>query len=325
MRVLVICTGSIGQRHLKNITSYFPNVEHAVLHLKSNKSENQKDGDYYSLAEAFTFNPDAVIIACPATLHIPIAIEFAKKGIHLFIEKPLSHNLTDINDLIKITQEQNILAMVGYNLKFFPLLIKVKELIETGHIGKILHVSADAGQYLPSWRPSVDYRHTVSAKKELGGGVLLELSHEIDYVQWLCGEVTSIIAKNEKLTDLDIDVEDTSEILLKFKNGILGRIHIDMIDRNTTRTLSVIGSEGTIKLNIIDGTIMIYTASETSKITFSPEECDRNIMYIEELRHFFDCIETGKQPINSITDAKNVLLTIESARLSSDTGKEILI
>jgi len=172
-RYLVVSAGSIGRRHIANLRHLRPDAEIGVLRLHNRATQESlpeyADLQFDCLASAISFRPGAAIIASPATTHLELANAFADAGIHLFIEKPISHSTEGVQALIEKAQAHEIKLMVGYNLRFLPSLRKVRELINSGTIGEVRYVRADCGQYLPDWQPETDYRTTVSARSELGG------------------------------------------------------------------------------------------------------------------------------------------------------------
>ena len=183
--VLIVGLGSIGQRHVKVIHFLFPNIKIIILRHKSCKDDTKHLGFYKcvtSFNDAVKLNPQAAIISNPASMHIDIAKKLASTGISLLIEKPISDSIEGVKELIDICYQNNVILMTGYNLRFLPSLVEFRKQIHSRKIGKIYSIRSEVGQYLPSWRPEIDYRASVSAQKSLGGGALLELSHEIDYL-----------------------------------------------------------------------------------------------------------------------------------------------
>jgi len=252
--VLIVGLGSIGKRHISIINSSFPNINIVVL-----RHKNCSEKEYGSLKiskcvttlnDALKTNPQAAIIANPASKHTEIAKELASNGVDILVEKPISSNSKDAKELIETCEKNNTILMVGYNLRFLPSLIHFKQCIQSNLIGKIYSIRSEIGQYLPNWRLGFDYRHGVSAKKSLGGGVLLELSHEIDYLKWIFGSVNWVKAHISKQSGLDIDVEDSANIILGFKSNDVGELtaslNMDFIRHDTTRKCFVIGEKGTL-------------------------------------------------------------------------------
>ncbi|MCK5214130.1 MAG: Gfo/Idh/MocA family oxidoreductase [Candidatus Omnitrophica bacterium] len=327
MKILIIGLGSIGRRHLKTVKSIDPTIEAAVLR------EHSKDKDVGDVAglvaevflkrdDALAWRPDAVIIANPAPYHIETAGIFASGGSHIFLEKPLSDSLEGIDDLLALCREQKCVLMVGYCLRFLEPLKVLKKEIDAGRIGKVLHIHATVGRYLPDWRPGQDYRQTVSARKDSGGGVILELSHEIDYVRWLMGEVAKIDSLVAKISEFDIDVEDIAEINLRFESGAIGHIHMDMLDRAANRSCRIVGTEGTMKWEY-DGnhSVKLYDAQAEKWISlWEKEGFDYNRMFIDQFNNFFECIKNGQEPLINGEEGRRVLELVMEAKNSSQQG-----
>ncbi|HEC14314.1 MAG TPA: Gfo/Idh/MocA family oxidoreductase, partial [Rhodospirillales bacterium] len=186
-KLLIVGLGSIGRRHVAVARELEPGMEIMAL-----RRAGSACGDvvvFTSLDEALNARPDAVIIANPAPLHVATAQAFVEAGKHVLIEKPLSDRLDGIDKLLASSRRRGTVLQVGYCLRFHPSLIAMKQAVAEGRIGRILSLRAEVGHYLPDWRPGSDYRSAVSARRDLGGGVLLELSHEIDLARWLAGEV----------------------------------------------------------------------------------------------------------------------------------------
>src|SRR5262249_39063512 len=157
------------------------------------------------------------IIASPASAHLEAALALADAGIHLLVEKPIANSSEGVHELIERCRKHQLVLMVGYNLRFMPSLRRAKQMIESGVIGTVLSARVEVGQYLPQWRPHADYRQGVTAQSALGGGALLELSHDIDYILWILGLPAQLSASGGKYSNLEIDVEDMVEILLEYE------------------------------------------------------------------------------------------------------------
>lgn len=322
MKILIAGLGSIGRRHLNNIKTLFPDCEIIALrHSQTNQSESIPGLNYnvYTLSEAIEFKPDIAFLTNPSPFHIPIAKGLAEEGIHLFIEKPLSDDLIGIYDFFQVCKSKRIKVMVGYNLRFRKSLTALKKTLRSGLIGTIISYRVEVGQYLPDWRIETDYRNSVSAKRALGGGALLELSHEIDYTRWLLGDFDTVSALTGKYSNLEIDVEDVAEINFKTKSGVLGNIHLDMVNRSKTRTCQIVGSKGTVYLDLISESLKLCNANDSSfSYLLSPQNIDANRVYLDEVSHFFDCIKNNNEPAVSIEDGIAVMEIIDAIRRSSN-------
>ena len=266
MRALIVGLGSIGKRHLRNLRAIMPTAEITVWR-QHGKSENdaelhpQANRFVYFLEDALNTRPEIAIIANPASYHVKTALEMAHAGASLLIEKPISNATEAVRDLIEFCAGRSLTLLVGYNLRFQPALQALQQQVRCGAIGQVLCLQAEVGQYLPDWRPDSNYSQGVSAQSQLGGGVILELSHELDYARWLMGEVESVSAQTKKLSDLNLDVEDTANILLTFTSGAMGNLHLNMIQQNASRTCKLIGTEGSLIWDGISSEVNQYSAN----------------------------------------------------------------
>lgn len=323
-RVLIVGLGSIGKRHVRLIRELIPNVQIIVLRHKScqNLSGVDIDNCVTNLTDALAFQPQAAIIANPASYHIDVALSLAKAGVHLLIEKPISNTSQGVLELIEICRSQDVTLMTAYNLRFLPSLQYFRELIMNRHMGQAISVRAEIGQYLPSWRPDTDYRQTVSAKAALGGGVLLELSHEFDYLRWLFGEVEWVSANCLKQSDLQIDVEDTVHVLLGFtqrsgKSKLVASLNMDFVRHDTTRICTVIGKKGSLRWNALLGTVEYFEQDSKSWEVLYEHQHQRDDSYRAEWKHFLACINEDRTPEITGHDGLAVLKIIEAAHYSS--------
>jgi predicted dehydrogenase len=208
------------------------------------------DHQFFSLQDALVFAPSAAIVAGPASIHLEVAMALAAAGIALLVEKPLAHTSAGLDALLAACARADIPLMVGYNLRFLPSLVECKRLLDTGAIGRVLGVRAEVGQYLPDWRPGTRYQENVSARQELGGGALLELSHEIDYLYWMFGMPARVSARGGRYSELEIDVEDMAELCLEYEGPArLVNIHLDFLQRSPARSCKFIGDQGTLVWN----------------------------------------------------------------------------
>ena len=160
----------------------------------------------------------------------------------MLIEKPLAATSDGIDELSRVVAAKNLHVTVGYQLRFHAAVMRLRELVCSGSLGRLLAIRAEFGQYLPTWRPSRDYRETYTAQAALGGGILLDASHEIDYVRWFAGEIRCVYAAAGHLSRLEMDAEDTAAMILRFDGDVLGEVHVDCLQRGYSRTCTIIGS-----------------------------------------------------------------------------------
>ncbi len=325
MKFLIAGLGSIGQRHLRNLSDI---LGAEIIAYRVKKRELGEIEERYNLTTfsdldtALSQNPDAVLVTNPTSLHMPVALASAMSGCHLFIEKPVSHSLEGVDELIDISEKNNLVILVGCNLRFHPSLRLIKRFLDEKRIGKITSARLHVGEYLPSWHPWEDYRRGYSARSALGGGVILTLIHELDYAYWFFGEVEKVFCFAGKLSSLEIDTEDTAEILLMFKNNIIVEVHMDYIHRPPSRSCHIIGEEGVILWDYYKRQVELFSVQDEKWLIFREEESfERNDMYIEEMKHFINSIERKEKPLVSVRDGKRALEIALAAKESAETGK----
>ena len=327
MLCLVVGCGSIGKRHIRNLQALKLGeiIAHDISPARCEEVESEfQVWTFDNFKKALAQKPDVAFICTPSSLHITQALAAADNGCHLFIEKPLSNNLDGIDELIEMVDKKHLVTLVGCNLRFHPGIAKIKELLTEKSIGQIICARIQAGQYLPDWHPWEDYRHGYSANRNLGGGVILDGVHQIDYSNWFFGDVGQVFCFADKYSSLEIDTEDMAEMLLKFKSGVIVEVHLDYIQRSYSHSCHIIGEEGTILWDINDNQVKLFKAS-TREWSVFPGEASYNInqMYIEELNHFIQCLKGRAKPMQDVKTGKNVLEIALAAKESAATGKVI--
>ncbi len=320
MKFLVVGCGSIGQRHIKNLKELGFNeiigcdLDNNILTKIKEEHNVETDSDYKNLLK----KADAVFVCTPNSFHIQICLDAAKAGKHLFIEKPISHSLEGVDELLEIIKEKNLVSLVGFNLRFHPQLKKIKKLLEENRIGKVISVRSEFGHYLPDWHPKSDYTKEYSANRFLGGGVILD-AHEFDYVTWMIGFPNELFCTAGRYSNLKIDTEDTAEVILKYPDFIVN-IHIDYIQKNFNRSLEIIGENGVIKWNFQKNKIEIIT---DEKRVEKLDNFDVNQTYIDELKHFINCIKGKEKSIITAEQADRVLKLQLAAKESAANNKVV--
>ncbi|MFQ5957522.1 MAG: Gfo/Idh/MocA family protein [Candidatus Brocadiales bacterium] len=326
MKFLVVGCGSIGKRHLQNLNNLSLG-EVSVCRIKNKEDLKEAYGAkvYLDLEEALSHGPQAVLVTTPTSKHIPVAMAAVNRGCHVLIEKPLSDRMNGVDEFIKIASKKNQVVLVGCNMRFHPGLRLIRDLLAEDRVGRVVSASVHTGQYLPDWHPWEDYRNGYSANKELGGGVLLDLIHELDYLYWFFGEVEEVSCFMGKHSALEIDTEDMAKVLLKFGSGITADVHLDYIQRRHSRTCKIIGEEGTLYWDYHRGTVelLYHSTHETFQVT--AVDYDRNLMYIDELKHFVNCIQGREDPLISAMDGKKVLEIALAAKESARTKSVVAL
>jgi predicted dehydrogenase len=320
-RILIAGLGSIGRRHLGNLRQ----LGIHDIWLYRTKPEPVPEAPELpvctDLAQALAAKPDLVIVSNPTAHHLEVALPAARAGCNLFIEKPLSHAWEDVEELLAIIQAQRLVALVGFDLRFDPGLCKVKALLEEGCIGRVVAIQSQVGQYLPDWHPWEDYRQSASASVDKGGGVILDLIHELDYVSWLIGPISSLVCFADRISDLDIATEDTAAILLRFEDGAMGTVHLDYIQRAPSRTCRLIGTEGTILWDYHANQVRWYEAKSGAWQAFEYGSFQRNDRFVAEMQHALACVRGQELPKVDAVWGSQILKVALKAKESARTGR----
>jgi predicted dehydrogenase len=322
VRFLVCGLGSIGRRHVRNLTTLQAG-EVLGFDVRADRREAlTADFGIETVADleaAWRRRPTVAFITAPTSLHVPLALQAASQGCHLFVEKPLSDRLDGIDGLIESVCARRLVTLVGCNLRFHPGLRLVKQLVDDGTIGRVIAARVEVGQYLPDWHPLEDYRQGYSARRDLGGGVILDAIHELDYVRWLLGDVAEVAAFAGTLSDLEIETEDLAAILLRFASGAVGEVHLDYVQRAYSRTCHLIGTEGTIRWDYAAGHVRWYTARTGAwQEAANPPGWEPNQMYLDEIAHFLACLRGEATPAQDVASAAQVLAIALAARRAAE-------
>ncbi len=225
MRVVVVGTGSIGTRHLKNLIELGHDVYAVDVNAEKLKPlEGVTKGVFTFLKDALRLNPKIAFICTFSNNHVGPAIECANAGCHLFIEKPLSLSVDGLNKLIKVVKAKRLITMVGCNMRFHPAISYVYDILSTHPaFEKKLWANLKFGYYLPFAKR--EYKSDYLANRSIGGGLLFDAIHELDYATWFFGEPSEVFCSKGILSELEIDTEDYADMLIKFKSGVSCIIH----------------------------------------------------------------------------------------------------
>jgi predicted dehydrogenase len=316
MRVLFTGLGSIGRRHLRLLRER-EEVDDILAFRSGTSASPTPEGvtEHSELEAALEANPDVAFVTNPTALHVETALQCGRAGCDLFIEKPLSHSLEGVAELCSVAASEDLVTCVACQLRFDPILRWVQESLESGRIGEILSHRAYSGSYLPDWRPDQDYTDSYSARGDLGGGVVLDLIHEIDYTYWLFGDVDCLSAEVDKVSQLDIETADIAEVVLRTEEGTIGNIHLDYMRRTPRRTLEVIGSEGTIHADLIEQSVTVDGPDEKTTKSF---EYSRDAVFREQLDAFLGHVENGTACQNDVWEGKRTLQIALDIRAEMD-------
>jgi len=314
--ILIVGLGSIGRRHLANLRDLgWSQIR--VYRSRATQKDAELDGFPVDrdLPTALSRRPIAVIVSNPSALHVPLALDAARAGAHLLIEKPLSNDLDGVAELESLVAERRLTALVGFQFRFNPGLRQIGAWLRAGAIGAVVSAQVHWGEYLPDMHPWEDYRAGYAARPELGGGVLLTLSHPIDYLRWLIGELEHVSAIESRRDALGLAVDTCVDVTARFVSGASAHLHLNFVERPPSHRLTVIGTEGTVTWN--DANSAAHrdgAASKRWETVPAPDGFERNWMFRDEMRHFLACLRGAEQPLCTIADGRTALEVALAAR-----------
>jgi len=340
MKILMMGLGGIGQRHLRNLRTLLgAEAEISAYDLRrdmpvltdqlqvepgANLEAKYNIRIFLDLEQALAQNPEVAFICNPTSFHVPMAIRAAQAGCHLFIEKPLSNSLEQVDELIDLVESRGLKAVVGYQMRFHPCLQRLHALLQEKKVGRILSVRAEIGEYMPGWHTYEDYRQMYASRRDLGGGVILSQIHEFDYLYWLFGLPRRIFTLGGHLSNLEIDVEDTADSLMECM--LEGRpvpvsLHQDYIQRPLSRFCEVFGEAGKILVDIraLKVTVMDGAGNQVESVTI--ENFQRNQLFLDEMKCFLECLQGKPTPLVDLRTGALSLRMALAAKESLATGK----
>ena len=316
--VLVLGCGSIGRRHMTNLRHLGRRVV-ACDPDAARRSWVEKElriETVDSLERGLALEPSAVWVCTPPSAHAAAALPALKARIPTFVEKPLAHDLPSGRALARAARRTP--AAVGYQMRAHPALRWIKKRLDSGAWGRLLFLRAEFGQYLPDWRPWQDFRRSYTARKALGGGILLDASHELDLVRWLGGEAKSVTCLAKRLS-LPVDVEDTAALLLELRSGALAEVHLDMVQRGFRRGVLLGCEKATVEFVLPASRVVVTKSRDDVRSKNFP--FDANDLYVSETKAF---LARSKESVTP-ADALKTLELVEAARRSSRTGRRIAL
>ncbi len=344
MKILMVGLGGIGQRHARNLRAFFKEdvdlLAYRVRGLRQTLTDKLtvEEGvdleqkyritPYREFEEALEQKPDVVFVTNPTSLHIKTALRAAEEGCHLFIEKPLSHSLEDIDRLVALAKKKSLVTFVAYPLRFHPGLKIVQDLLEKRSIGPVVSARLSVGEYLPNWHPYEDYRRMYASRADLGGGVILTQIHEFDSAYRFFGMPRRLFTVGGKNNRLEIDVEDTASTLMEYHlDGKKIPVHIyqDYLQKPPYRTFEIFGQEGRILWDYHGNSVQLFSPEDEAVRTFALNGFVRNQMFTEELKHFFACVNGNARPLVTVRDGANSLKMALAAKRSLETGEVMFL
>jgi predicted dehydrogenase len=325
MKVLFVGLGSIGQRHLRNFIEISNDFDEIYAFRKTNNNLVIIDGDakkvdsleeFYgincvtNLEEGLKIKPDIVFITNPSSLHLEIAIQAAKSNCNLFIEKPLSDSLKGIKKLKKIIEKKKLNAAVAYQTKYNPCFGVVKDIIDSKKYGNIKFANFEWGTFLPDHHPYEDFRKSYASRKDLGGGVILGLSHEIDLIRNFFGMPDNISITDCNFNQLDLDVEDTARIEMDYNQlnaDFKVKLYLSYAQKNEERFFIIDFDLASLRCDLISNEIQISAKADKNPQIIAFPILNRNDLFLDELREFVKSVDNKEKNLKSFTDGIETL------------------
>ncbi len=327
-RILIIGCGSIGRRHIRALISLGERNIAAYRTEKGGLRDLDADIKEFVLifrdeTDAFAWRPTHVIISNPTKFHLNYLEKSMKAGAIVFVEKPLADCFYDIEKMpYSLSEIKRYNGIVGFNMRYHSLVANLKGLIDSNQYGKVISAHLMVGHYLPFWHPYEDFRKSYAAIRALGGGALRTLCHEIDLAMYLFGKCRSIYAKVQKLGILEIDVDDTTDIIAEAELCKHLLLHMDFLNPLSMRRGSILFEEGLLEYDYVAGEINFtdYNGLQTEKI-FSTDESYK-AQYIAQMKHFL----SGNSEIScSLEGGIEIMKIIDACEKSNETGRVICL
>jgi predicted dehydrogenase len=296
MNFLIAGTGSIGQRHLHNIRHLDDNVKFLFLRRGARQDQLSYEMDakvVSSVEDAVSSGIDCAVIATPSALHTSLVESLIHHNIPMYIEKPV---VTTVNDVAKVRyalefNDYRKPTLVGCNLRFLSSLVKVRELLKSGVVGNIVRATLQVGQWLPDWRPQQDYTKSYSASSKLGGGVIMDLIHELDAARWLLGDFVDVRAFSSGCPSLEIQSEAVACIILKGPDTPLVSINMDYVSRKPVRNYEFVGDKGTIYWDLIAKKLIVRTSDGVTGVDCGSQGFDVGETYLTAMKAFIESVK----------------------------------
>ncbi|MDC0083060.1 Gfo/Idh/MocA family oxidoreductase [Schleiferiaceae bacterium] len=300
MNILIVGLGSIGRKHVDALIALGIKAKIYALRSSLNVKKEEYVENIFGL-ENLKVKFDFAIISNPTNLHFKYIKILAERGVHLFIEKPVLHTLEKSDELVRIVEAKDIYTYVACNLRFHPCLIFIDNWLKL-ESPRINEVNVYCGSYLPDWRPGVNFRDMYSANHTMGGGVHLDLFHEIDYTVWLFGLPSKTNAIRRNVSTLNIDAIDYANYCLEY-DGFSANIVLNYYRKNPKRALEIVCSDRTIYVDMIASTII----DDTDKVLLDLPEYKISQTYYDQMSYFIRCLKNEVRPINSLKYSFQVL------------------
>ena len=327
--ILIVGTGSAGKRHGANFASLgcrISCVDPREDRLNELAEQIPLSGGFSGIEEALSsdFNFDGVAITSPPVFHVDQAIAALDRSIPVMLEKPVSPGAKEALRLQDAVRRTNVPLLLGYTYRWWPPLVKVRELLASKTVGDLRHVKFVMSAHLADWHPWENYQDFFMASKAMGGGALLDESHFVDLMLWFFGMPQTVMARIDQISDLEIDTDDNVDMIVEYDRNMRVTMHLDLFGRPHEKYIRFVGEKGTILWTMDPNQVAIASDWE-GNWDITEFTCDRNDMFMGVDREFLEVLKGGQVSTCTIADGVDVLKVLDAARRSSESGQEVIL
>lgn len=301
MVVLIVGLGSISKKHITALNAICNEL--TIYALRSSRDAGVVEGiiNVFSMDEIIA-KPDFAIVSNPTYKHFSTIENLIDKDIPMFIEKPALASLVGAEYLIRKMEASSLVNYVACNLRFHPCIQFVKQYLSSNSVNRINEVNIYCGSYLPNWRPSLNFREVYSANKDQGGGVHLDLFHEMDYAYWWFGKPIKTSAVLTSKSTLAIDAIDYANYLMEYPQFNVSVI-LNYFRKDAKRTIEIVGEVETIHVDLLKNSI---EGSESGQM-LQHQNFDIMYTYIYQMKYFIDHLQQNRDPMNTLSESIEAL------------------
>ena len=319
MKLAIVGLGSIGRRHLQNFRAVGVETLTAYDVAPAQRETVARQFPFATVTstlEAALEGTDGIVVCTPPDSHLAIARMGLDRAAHLMIEKPLTQSMEGVEALLRECDGKGLRVLTAYNWRYWPPMQLVERMLKEGRIGPVRAARTEYAYHLSTRYPGADYRAFYMADVKQGGGCLLDESHAIDYMRWLCGEVVEVSAVVDHVSSLEITTDDIADLTVRFVSGAVGNIHMNLFAWNVHSHFELMGERGVIQWRRLDNDVRLFDPS-INRWEVYPAGGQLNDMYLEEARHFLACVRGDAAPICDGWDGLKTMRVIEAARRSA--------
>ncbi len=310
MKILITGVGSIGLRHFKNLLNL---GYHDLVAVDGDKKaleavlKIKKIPVFQELSVALTKEkPDVVFICTNTASHVPLLKKAISSGADVFVEKPLSHTLAGVKEVVVLARKKKRIVMVGCNYLFHQGIKKLNSILKNNVYGKPVFYRVAIGYYLPDARKNKNYKEIYAAKKNEGGVLMDSGIHAVSYLCSFFGPVKKIFNLKKNLGIIGIQSEEITHMFLEHNSGVTGNVTLDYVSKKAIHLIEITTEKGRLVLDVQKNSLLYFSGKGTP-ISLYDGRKDQNRMFLDELKHFFSCSRSRKKPLQTIIQAEQML------------------